>query len=109
MIEGSLEFKMQQELHQIKKGNCRTSSLAIPLRGAGFTVEMVPIFRRYHSGMKRTLVPFAPAWAVHLAKRLRQIKADAKAKRNALIEARELGKAGPQAEAILVAAKMMEK
>jgi hypothetical protein len=108
MIYGSQEWKLQEADRQRAKGNVRSASQSVSLRNAGFNVEMVPILQKYASGFKKRVLPFAPAWAVDLAKKMRWIKADPKMKQAALVEARELGRPGPLAEALLVAAKMME-
>jgi hypothetical protein len=109
MIYGSQEWKLQEADRQRAKGNVRSASHSPALRNAGFSVEMVPILEKYASGFKRRVLPFAPAWAVNLSKKLRWVKVDSKMKQAALVEARELGRPGPLAEALLVAAKMMEK
>lgn len=109
MIEGSYEWRNLALDRQAAKGNCRSASQTISLRNAGFKVEMVPIYEKYASGLKKRILPFAPLWAVKLATRLRRLKINSKMKRKVLEEARELGRPGPLAEAIFVAAKMMEK
>lgn len=92
---------------QIKAGNCRAVFTASALRSAGLKVEMVQVATQYKSGVHFHFVPFAPAWAVVLAMRLRRYKVGYKLKRAALVEARELGKPGPLAEAVFVAGELM--
>lgn len=107
MIEGSYEWRNLAIERQRAKGNTRSASQSPSLRNAGFNVEMVPIYEKYESGLKKRILPFAPEWAVKLARRLRHLKINHKMKRKVLEEACRLGKPGPLAEAIFVAAKMM--
>lgn len=108
MIEGSYEWRNLAISRQADKGNCRSASQTISLRNAGFKVEMVAVYEKYSCGLKKRVLPFAPIWAVKLAQKMRRLKVDHKMKRKILEEARELGRPGPLAEALFVAAKMMD-
>jgi hypothetical protein len=91
-----------------RKGWCRACSAAPSLRSLGVRVEMVPTPYRGKNWFHLRTVPWAPKWAVDLVKRMKGLKVRRSDRAAAFKEAVELGRAGPLAEAIIVAGKMME-
>jgi hypothetical protein len=90
-----------------RRGWCRACSAAPSLRSLRVPVEMVPMPYRGKNWFHLRIVPWAPKWAVGLVKRMKGLKVRRSDRAAAFKEALELGGAGPLAEAIIVAGKMM--
>ena len=87
-----------------REGYARAANTAPVLRAHGFDV----ITARIRIDHRRTkVVPYAPAWAISLVKKMRGLGLKSEVRKDVLAEALLLGRPGPLMEAAVVAGRMM--